>query len=301
MPGIIFKQILTMFALICVGYALMKSGKITNEGSKSIGQILIYVSLPSVIINGFMVDRSSETIRGLLIASIVSIIVILISLVIAHLIFKKDEIADFATGFCNPGFFGVPIIAASLGGGAVFYIAPFIAFLNIMQWSYGVSLLTGEKDGLDIKSIMKAPFFIATCIGLLIFFSGINVPVLVQDVLSMTASVNTPLSMFMIGIYLSEVNLTDMFKNKANYLIALGRGLIIPFVAMIIIYFVPNTYMDLKMAIMIAIACPVGTNVAVYSHLHGKNYHYAVQTVILSTLLAIVTIPFVVWVFNFIV
>ena len=43
MPGIIFKQILTMFALICVGYALMKSGKITNEGSKSIGQILIYV------------------------------------------------------------------------------------------------------------------------------------------------------------------------------------------------------------------------------------------------------------------
>ena len=96
MPGIIFKQILTMFALICVGYALMKSGKITNEGSKSIGQILIYVSLPSVIINGFMVDRNSETIRGLLIASLVSIIVVLISIVIAHLIFKKDEIADFA-------------------------------------------------------------------------------------------------------------------------------------------------------------------------------------------------------------
>ena len=52
---------------------------------------------------------------------------------------------------------------------------------------------------------------------------------------------DTTLSMFMIGIYLSEVNFTDMFKNKANYLIALGRGLIIPFVAMIIIYFVQNS------------------------------------------------------------
>ena len=55
MPGIIFKQILTMFALICVGYALMKSGKITNEGSKSIGQILIYVSLPINVTDSGMI------------------------------------------------------------------------------------------------------------------------------------------------------------------------------------------------------------------------------------------------------
>lgn len=300
MPLIIFKQILTMFTLIAVGFVLMKSGKITNEGSKSISQILIYVSLPSVIINGFMVERTSETIRGLCIASIVSIVVILLSLVIAHLLFKKDEIADFASGFPNPGFFGVPIITASLGNSAVFYIAPFIAFLNIMQWSYGVSLLTGKKDGLKISSIVKAPFFIATCIGLLIFFSGIQIPTFLKNVLSSTASVNTPLSMFMIGIYLSEVNALEMFKNISNYKVTIARGFIIPALAMIIIHFVPSAFEDLKTAIMIAIACPVGTNVAVYSHLHGKNYHYAVQTVILSTLSAIITIPIMIWIFNFI-
>lgn len=298
MPSIIFKQILTMFILICVGYALMKSGKITNEGSKSIGQILIYISLPSVIINGFMVERTNSNIRGLLISFLVSVIVILISLFVSHLLFKKDEIADFASGFPNPGFFGVPIITASLGEAAVFYIAPFIAFLNIMQWSYGVSLLTGKKDGLNIKSIIKAPFFIATAIGLIIFFSGITVPSLIKNVLTMTANVNTPLSMFMIGIYLSEVNLVDMLKNVSNYKITIARGFIIPLIAMIVILLIPSTYSELKTAIMIAIACPVGTNVAVYSHLHGGNYQYAVQTVILSTLSAIVTIPVIVWIFN---
>ncbi len=298
MPSIIFKQILTMFILICVGYALMKSGKITNEGSKSIGQILIYISLPSVIINGFMVERTNSNIRGLLISILVSVIVILISLFVSHLLFKKDEIADFASGFPNPGFFGVPIITASLGEAAVFYIAPFIAFLNIMQWSYGVSLLTGKKDGLNIKSIIKAPFFIATAIGLIIFFSGITVPSLIKNVLTMTANVNTPLSMFMIGIYLSEVNLVDMLKNVSNYKITIARGFIIPLIAMIVILLIPSTYSELKTAIMIAIACPVGTNVAVYSHLHGGNYQYAVQTVILSTLSAIVTIPVIVWIFN---
>ncbi len=300
MPGIIFKQILMMFALICVGYALVKSGKITSSGSKAISQILIYVSLPSVIINGFMVERTSETIKGLGIATIISIVVVLLSLFIAHLLFKKDEIADFASGFPNPGFFGVPIITASLGNSAVFYIAPFIAFLNIMQWSYGVSLLTGKKDGLKVQAIIKAPFFIATCIGLLIFFSGITLPSFLQNALTSCANVNTPLSMFMIGIYLSEVNLVEMFKNVSNYKIAIARGIIIPAFAMIIIYFVPSIYADLKAAIMIAIACPVGTNVAVYSHLHGKNHRYAVQTVILSTLSAIITIPIMVWIFNLI-
>ena len=53
--------------------------------------------------------------------------------------------------------------------------------------------------------------------------------------------------------------------------------------------------MDMKLAILIAAACPVGSNVAVYAQLHNKNYQYAVETVIISTLLSIVTIPFVVW------
>ena len=40
-------------------------------------------------------------------------------------------------------------------------------------------------------------------------------------------------------------------------------------------------------------ACPGGNpvNVAVYAQLHNKDYAYAVETVILSTLFSIVTIP----------
>ena len=46
---------------------------------------------------------------------------------------------------------------------------------------------------------------------------------------------------------------------------------------------------------MLATACPVGTNVAVYAHLHRKNYPYAVETAVVSTLFSIITIPAVVW------
>ncbi|EHF01620.1 hypothetical protein HMPREF1008_01244 [Olsenella sp. oral taxon 809 str. F0356] len=49
------------------------------------------------------------------------------------------------------------------------------------------------------------------------------------------------------------------------------------------------------LAVLIACACPVGSNVAVYAQLHGKDYRYAAQTVVVSALLSIVTIPALVW------
>lgn len=52
--------------------------------------------------------------------------------------------------------------------------------------------------------------------------------------------------------------------------------------------------MLLKEAVLVASACPVGSNVAVYAQLHGKNYPYAVETVVISTILSIVSIPVVV-------
>ena len=45
------KQVLIMFLLSGVGYLMFKTKKIAAEGSKSIGNILIYLSLPCVIIN----------------------------------------------------------------------------------------------------------------------------------------------------------------------------------------------------------------------------------------------------------
>ena len=50
----------------------------------------------------------------------------------------------------------------------------------------------------------------------------------------------------------------------------------------------------MRLAVLIVSACPVGSNVAVYAQLHGRDYEYAVQTVLISTVLSIVTIPLIV-------
>jgi len=52
---------------------------------------------------------------------------------------------------------------------------------------------------------------------------------------------------------------------------------------------------EMKTVLLIAAACPVGSNVAVYAQLHGKDYPYAVETVVISTVFSILTLPFIIW------
>ena len=295
---VLAKQILEMFLLAGVGYLLFKAGKISGEGSRTLGNILIYVSLPAVIINGFLVERTPEHVSGILLSMAGALALILVSVLISHFIFKNNPIGAFAAAFSNPGFFGIPLVIASLGREYVFYAACFIAFLNIGQWTYGVSRLTGQplRQGFALKKLIRAPFVIAITVGLLLFATQLPLPGILRDGLSAAAGLNTPLAMFTVGIYLAQTDLKKMLKDRSLYAVSAVRLLLIPLAALGILSLFPANLNGMKTVLLIAAACPVGSNVAVYAQLHGKDYPYAVETVVISTALSLATIPLTVWV-----
>ncbi|WP_026524272.1 MULTISPECIES: AEC family transporter [unclassified Butyrivibrio] len=295
MALILINQIITMFILSGIGFILFKAGKLTLEGSKNIGNILIFLSLPCVIINGFRVERTPERITGFLLSILAAVVALLIAIAISKLFFKNDEIAAFSASFSNPGFFGVPLIVASMSNGAVFYIASFIACINILQWSYGVSLLTHGKSGFTVKNLLKAPFVYATIIGIVLFLTQLQLPTIIDKCIGFLAGLNTPLAMFTIGIYLAQVDIVDMLKRKSVYVTALVRLVIIPLVTLAALWAIPSSLTEMKIAVLIASACPVGSNVAVYAQLHNSDYGYAVEEVVISTLLSVISIPLIVY------
>ena len=62
---ILVRQIAQMFLLAGIGYLLFKGHKISEEGSRALGNILIYASLPAVIVNGFQIERTPEHLLGM--------------------------------------------------------------------------------------------------------------------------------------------------------------------------------------------------------------------------------------------
>ncbi len=297
MVWILVKQILQMFLLAGLGFLLYKGKKIGPEGSRALGNILIYLALPATIINGFLVERTPEHLLGILISGAAAAVLLLLSIVVARTVFRKDDIAAFAAAFSNPGFFGIPLIIASVGQGAVFYVACFVAFLNIGQWTVGVSFLTGQPvlEGFRLKKLIRAPFMIAILCGLLLFLLQVPLPSIVTGCLSTVAALNTPLAMFTVGIYLAQTDLKRMLTRPSLYAVSAVRLALIPLLSIALLLLLPAYMRDMKMVLMVAAACPVGANVAVYAQLHGRDYPYAVETVVISALLSIVTIPALAW------
>ena len=292
---ILIRQILQMFLLAGIGFLLFRCGRITREGSRTIGNILIYVSLPAVIINGFLVERTAEHVYGLLWSAAASFVLLLMSVLVSHFVFRKDPVGAFASSFSNPGFFGIPLVIAALGEGAVFYAAPFIALLNIGQWTYGVSRLNGQPvlQGLQPKKLIRAPFVIALLAGVALFALQLPLPEIISGGLRTVAGLNTPLAMFTVGIYLAQTDIPGMLKRKSLGLISVVRLLAIPLIALLLLWLLPESMQEMRTVLLICAACPVGSNVAVYAQLYGKDYPYAVETVVFSTVFSLASIPLI--------
>ena len=59
------EQILELFLMILMGFIIVKAGIVTDEDSKVLSKIVLYLIIPCVIINAFQVNYTPETVHGL--------------------------------------------------------------------------------------------------------------------------------------------------------------------------------------------------------------------------------------------
>lgn len=288
---ILLKQIIIMFLLMFVGLLLFKTGKITKNGSKELGNVLIYVIMPCVVINAYMTEFSVQRLRGLLLAFGLSALALLLAMAISTVLFKKHPIENFGTSFSNAGFMGIPLVQAVLGTEAVFYVSSFVALLNLLQWTYGVFVITKDRRQISAKKILTNPVLISMVVGIILFVLPVEIPAVFTGTVSMISAMNAPVAMISLGTYLAQTTVRELFTDKTAYISTLVRLIVIPVLTLLLLTPIPNSYMSVKLAILIVAATPVGSNVAIFAQIHNKNYTQAVKSVCLSTLCCIVTIP----------
>ncbi len=295
---IVTEQTLVMFLLIATGYVLFRSKKITLAGSRDMASLMVTIVIPAVIINSFSSPYSPQKAKALVLCILLSALLLAVSLIVSHLFFRGHAIDDFASGFSNPGFFGIPLVQAAFGSEAVFYITPFIVGINVLQFTYGVRLMAKEKSP-DWKQFARNPIFLSAVIGVLLFFLPIELPGAISSPLNYVANLNAPLAMIVMGVYLAQTDFRSLFTSPRLYGVCASRLLLIPLLSLLAFSLIPAGY-EIRSALLIAAACPVGANVAVYAQLNGGDYAYAVKTVVLSTLFCILTLPVVLTISQFI-
>ena len=88
MSLLLMEQILELFLMILMGFIIVKAGIVTDEDSKVLSKIVLYLIIPCVIINAFQVNYTPETVHGLLIAFIASVMLQILLLIIVSFMGK---------------------------------------------------------------------------------------------------------------------------------------------------------------------------------------------------------------------
>lgn len=294
MSFIILQQTLTMLFLMAVGLVLAKIGMIDNEMSRRLGKLLVSCIIPCVAVRSFMVPMMDNGLTMLGFSALAGLVSLAISMGISYILFARRQCElDFASAFSNAGFVGIPLVTATIGEHAAFYIAPMISFLNIFQWTYGEWLLIGDRSKVQLKTVLLNPVLIATVIGIVIYGGQIPIPGIVENSIEMLVDTNTPLAMLVLGSYLAKVAPRDLVQDKRVWAGSLTRLVLVPCAMAVIIRICGLASNEIIVAIFIASSAPVGANVAIFAQQCSANYNLSVGLVCLSTLLSVITMPLV--------
>lgn len=294
----IAQQVLVLFILIGVGFACGKEGILTDESSKKITDIVLYVVTPCVMISAFQREFSMHLLGNILITALCATASIAATVFIAKLIFHdkntaRKKVLQFSAIFSNCGFMSLPLQKAILGDDGWFYGSIFVAVFNVIVWSYGLVMMSGDKKQMSVKKLAFNPGIVGVLIALIIFVLRIKLPYIISQPIDYLAALNTPLPMLIIGFYLSQADLKKAFTDAGAYLAMAVRLAVVPLLSMFVMHLL-NVDPTIMIACVIASSAPTAATTTMFAAKYGRDVELSVSIVASTTLVSIITMPLIV-------
>ena len=256
MSSTILNQTIIMLILIAIGVLCAKTKLISETSNKDLSKFVLQVVNPVVIFMSYQKPYKAELAKNLLLTFVISLCAMTIMILFSYLLVRKKEgrefeIERFSSVYSNCGFMGIPLVNALFGDEGVFYLTAFITVFNLIVWTHGVILVSGEKDFKQVVKVFYSPTIISIFLGLITFFFEIRLPDTAVSALSFIKDVNTPMAMIVSGVTIADTNVAKLLKKPSIYYISALRLLIIPVILSAILSNIP---MDEKVRITVIVA-----------------------------------------------
>ena len=261
------EQIVELFLMILMGYVIVKLGLVTDDESKILSKIVLYIVIPCVMINAFQIDYTPDKIQGMLLALVASV-VLQVLLLIAVWMMGKEWVV-----------FGCVFMAVQL----------------IFMWTHGKYIIS-SGDRIDWRKIVLNINMIAIFIGAVLFLLKIHLPEIVDGTLHAVGSTIGPVSMIVTGMLIAGMNLRDIFTNRRVYVVTFLRLLLVPVLALIILKISGLVTWHpqgekILLVTFLAVITPSASTITQMCQVYGGNSKYSSAINVMTTLLAIVTMP----------
>lgn len=302
---LLMNQIIQLFIMIFMGFIIVKAKLLKAEDSKILSVIVLYLIIPCVIINAFQVDYTPQTVKGLLIAlagSVMTQVILLIVVSILGRVFHLNEVEVASIYYSNSGNLIVPIVTFILGKEWVLYGCVFMSVQLVFIWTHCKKIISREST-YDWRKIVLNINIISIAIGIVLFLTRIHLPAIINNTLSAVGSMIGPASMIVTGMLFAGMDFKQIFANKRVYFVSFFRLIIVPVIALFLIKCSQlSTFSSngnkLMLIVFLAIITPSASTVTQMCQVYENDSQYASAINVVTTLLAIVTMPLMVMLFQ---
>lgn len=294
----VFTQVCVLMILITVGFIFAKAGLLTKEGVSCCTDIALIISTPCVIIKSLIREYDKKIMTELLKAFALTLLVQVLLIVLSHILIhskniKRKRVLRFGSIFANCGFMSLPLQEVLLGADGTLYGSAYIIMFNLVIWSYGIFLISGDKSYIKPKKLLINPGIVGLLVGMIIFVFSIPIPKIIYSPINYLAAIYTPLPMLIIGYHLAQTNVLYAFKDIRCIAAVLLRLFVYPFAALGLLFLL-GVRGTLLVSIVISVSAPVAALTTMFSAKTGGDVPLSVDMVSLSTVLSLVSMPLII-------
>ena len=300
-PAGVIASVLPVYLLMIAGAVLRRTRVLPGEYDVPVMQLVYRVMLPCFMLDkilGSTVIRSGSVVVwsiGLGFGLIVVAISIGLAVGRAMGLERGTGMRTFAlsAGCQNFGFTAAPVVEILWGSGALALLFVHNIGVEMAVWSVGVMMMSGERK-LSWRKLLNGPV-IAVTIGLTLVALGLDDHV--------TGSFRKAMSMlgagaFPVAILITGCTMMDLLgKEKLNWRVVGGsvvvRLMLAPAAILCAAKFLPLTP-ELRQVLVVQAAMPAGLSSILLARLYGGRPAVAVQVVIATTVMSLLTLPWII-------
>ena len=295
--SVVAQPVITLFFMMAVGFMLEKKGHMSEEISARLSFILLYIGGPCVLVDSLQKLEGGPNMLPTIGAGLgLSSVYFLTSIAVSMLFWKhagrdRRDTLRFGSVFPNCSFMGLPLMLSIYGPYGAIYAVPMIAVFNILQWTFGVWVM-GGKELINVKKAILNPGTLSVAVGLGLFALGWKLPAPIGNTVYYLGGLNTPVAMLVIGAQMARVDLASTFRKKELYGASLLKLLMFP-ALFALITLALKVERSLLVALVLLAACPTAGTTGIFAQRYERDTSSAAQSITLSTLLSLLTLPLV--------
>ncbi len=290
--------IISIIAMVAIGYASKKIGILKAEDSTILNKIVVNIAIPSLI---FLAMYTAD-ISYIRLMVPIPLICILMGFICGALAYVFSKIKGYskktrwsiisATAMVNSGFLGYPVVLGVFGREglirAIFYdMGTVILFI-----SFGILflLMFGGKYSTIAKRALIFPPLWRIILGILANFLNLNIGYVASSILKYLSESAIPLIMISLGLSLEVRGIKEYFD--AAYFVTFIRLIASPIIAFTIVYILGMGGLERTVTIVEA-AMPSAMLTLVLALTYDLDVDSTAACIFLSTILSMISIPLV--------